>query len=322
MDLNLNNFIIAGAMGLVTFVLCLLKVKLYSQTALHDLANDRSLHDGKIMTGVGIFMVVPLVFGVAVQFPDYWLIYLVLTLSILGFQDDKYNLPKRIRILVQLLVAGLLVYYFDLSNNYWVMIFLLISTLWWLNLFNFMDGANGMSGLHVLVASLVYAWLLGDDSSVLQLLLYGTIAVTVVYLYFNFPVAKMFMGDSGSLSLALLLAIFAFYGLKNSIFSYWFVALVHSVFIVDATLTVLMRILKRERFLEPHNQHFFQRLIKHGLAHWQVSLLYGGLTLLFSLMALFLINFDPLTQWLVTASVYAILIIIFAKTRQFNPQIP
>ncbi|MCF6301548.1 MAG: hypothetical protein L3J52_10615 [Proteobacteria bacterium] len=319
MGWNLNNFLIAGAMGLVTFVVCLLKIKLYSQTALQDHANERSLHDGKTMTGAGIFMVVPLVFGVAIQFPDYWIIYLVLALSILGFQDDKHNLPKRIRILAQLLIAGLLVYYFDLSNNIPIMVFLLISTLWWLNLFNFMDGANGMSGLHVLVASLVYTWLLGGDSSALQLLLYGTIAVTMVYLYFNFPAAKMFMGDSGSLSLALLLAIFAFYGIKNGIFSYWFVALIHSVFIVDATLTVLMRILKGERFLEPHSQHFFQRLIKHGLAHWQVSLLYATLTLVFSLIAIYLINFDPLTQWLVTASVYLTLILIFIKTRQFNP---
>src|SRR6266702_4213599 len=162
--------------------------------------------------------------------------------------------------------------------------------LWVTNLYNFMDGSDGLAG-GMTVAGFAFlgagAWMSGDEALLIECAIVA--AAGAAFLLFNFPPARLFMGDAGSVPIGFLTAALSLSGWRDGDWPFWFPAAVFAPFIADATATLFKRMLARERFWEAHNKHYYQRLVRMGWSHRgtamaEYSLMFGcGATALWAL---------------------------------------
>ncbi len=289
--------------------------------------SDRHLHTGTIPTGAGVAFLWPVaVFLCACGLIIAWSAHETVwrswgqalglaSLLVTGYLDDRGGLPATLRLLIQAgAVLGLLLLARPAlqAAGYglpWLLLFA-IGGLWWHNLFNFMDGANGMAGWHVVVSGIFYAiaWWGASGWTCPLILVLLLVVCTGVFLFWNFPNARLFMGDAGSLGLAWLIFSLAIWGMLRHVFDPTFVLLLHSPFVVDATLTLWRRWHEGERLGTAHKQHVYQRLITVGARHSVVSLGYAAVTAGGGLLALVSRYWSPADRWLAAAVWIAILL--------------
>jgi Fuc2NAc and GlcNAc transferase len=182
------------------------------------------------------------------------------------------------------------------------------SCLWSINLFNFMDGLDGLATMEALffliMAALFFAlkgqYFLCQSSLCLSAVLLG-------FLLWNWPQARIFMGDSGSYFLGLVIAVFAWLGYFKANISLWIWGILYGVFITDATLTLCRRIWRRERIMRAHRQHAFQRLHQAGFSHVQVLGCVAMLNTLLAGIAITVYYYPALT--LIGASIAILLLL-------------
>lgn len=155
----------------------------------------------------------------------------------------------------------------------------LILLLWlvgYTNAFNFMDGINGLAAGQAWITAIgtaIIAGLAANDWASLPVLFSCVVAGTAAgFLPHNFPQPRMFMGDVGSATLGFLLAVLAIWTAK--LHGWWLMiplALLHANFVLDTGITLVRRLARRERWFEAHREHFYQRLIRSGQSHYQVT---------------------------------------------------
>ena len=205
------------------------------------------------------------------------------TLALTGWWDDHHDLSARLRFAIQLAVSVYLIGSF--ADSGWVegwfrVVAAVLFTVWMVNLYNFMDGSNGMAGSQGVFVAAVLAWLFhraGDaGASGLSLLL---MASCIGFLPWNLGRAKVFMGDVGSLALGFGIAALLVYGAGSKAFSVPVALMVTALFLADATLTLGFRVMKGERWYNAHRQHLYQRIIALGWTHARVLLLYQVINL-------------------------------------------
>ncbi len=316
MDLNLSNYWFASAVTASMVLLLLWWYAYFSKLAVLDQQDQRSLHQGRAITGAGILMFVPFSLGGLTLYPLFVPLYIIIALSVLGFFDDRHELSFQLRLLLQVVAAVATLYVIGFDSSYWLLVFLVLCLLWWVNLFNFMDGANGMAGLHALVSLAFYGWIFSSHfthDNVFHYLTAAGLLILLVYLIFNLYLNKLFMGDSGSLPLAWLIAIMALYSMHYSLLSQVQIATLHAVFIVDATWTLFNRIRLGESITKAHASHLYQRLIKNGLTHAKVSMVYAFATLLCVVLVWFTHKSEVVVQYGVLFMVYLFFTLIFMK---------
>jgi UDP-N-acetylmuramyl pentapeptide phosphotransferase/UDP-N-acetylglucosamine-1-phosphate transferase len=140
--------------------------------------------------------------------------------------------------------------------------------LWWINLFNFMDGIDGIAGSEAAAIGLgllLFATIGTGADSTLALLAATVIGAAVGFLVWNWPPARIFLGDVGSAPLGYLLG---FVLLDQAVRGHWRIALILPLyFLADATITLARRVLRGERIWLPHRQHFYQQAVRRGLGH-------------------------------------------------------
>jgi UDP-N-acetylmuramyl pentapeptide phosphotransferase/UDP-N-acetylglucosamine-1-phosphate transferase len=145
---------------------------------------------------------------------------------------------------------------------------------WLTNLYNFMDGADGLAGGMVVAGFGAFglaAWMGGgQDVALLSLAIVGA---ALAFLRFNFPPARLFLGDCGSIPLGFLAAGLGWMGIRDGLWSVWFPVLVFSPFIVDASVTMCVRLWRGEQVWQAHRSHYYQRLVRMGLSHRQLALM-------------------------------------------------
>ncbi len=203
-----------------------------------------------------------------------------------------------------------------------MLLFYLIATLWLINLYNFMDGMDGFSGGMAAIgfAALTVAAHFSQKPVMAEFMAVIAVAATG-FLLFNFPPARMFMGDVGSATIGFLVAAFSLWGVRDAVFPIWLPLLVFSPFIVDASLTILRRAINREKIWLPHRKHFYQRLVLNGWSHRKTVLCEYVLMLACSVSALFIWRYDlalpGLSAW---AFIYAVLaLLVERKVREKVP---
>jgi len=225
-------------------------------------------------------------------------------IAILGAWDDHRSLSVRFRLSVQLAVSAALVWY--AANAGWMegaipMVLGGFFVIWMTNLYNFMDGSNGMAALQGIFGGLILAFLFhgaGDGwfSSISLLLA----ACCAGFLPWNTGRAKVFLGDVGSLALGFIFAALLLYGAGTGAFGIPVAVLVMLLFLTDATLTLAARVIRRERWYNPHRQHLYQRLIAHGWTHGRVALLYQVINVTLILPGIVTAVRFPALAWAVT----------------------
>lgn len=284
-----------------------------------DHPNERSLHTqptprtGGVAILVGLISAVPIwMFTVDAVGSVMWLMAGTFTIAIISFADDRHDVPVIIRLLGHLFGAGLVVIGTDLSAPLllpwtsviwpeWLVVCLSIFFLvWMVNLYNFMDGMDGFAVGMALIgfgALAVFGLLVGNLPFVaLSLTLVGAVSG---FLLFNFPPARIFMGDVGSASLGLLAGGLILWGARDNIFSIWAGILVFSPFIVDASVTLLGRMLRGERFWQAHKTHYYQRLVLLGWGHRKTVLAEYVLMFSCAASALWMVSMSLPTQFAV-----------------------
>jgi UDP-N-acetylmuramyl pentapeptide phosphotransferase/UDP-N-acetylglucosamine-1-phosphate transferase len=165
---------------------------------------------------------------------------------------------------------------------------LVLCLVWMANLYNFMDGMDGFAGGMTVIGHgflSVLAWQGGHQLIfVLSLLVAGA---ALGFLIWNFPPAKMFMGDAGSIPLGFLTGALALLGVHDRLFDAWVPLLIFSPFVVDATVTLIRRLLNGEKVWKAHRSHHYQRLVLAGWGHRRTVLAEYGLMLCCGGLALF-----------------------------------
>ena len=233
-----------------------------------DQPNERSLHT----------TVTPRTGGLAIMFGTLltWLfigvtyewIILPLALVTISLIDDIRGLKARWRFLAQFFVCTVFLALHPHHIAVWMMPIVLLAMVWMVNLYNFMDGSDGLAGGMAVIgfgAYAVAAYLGGYPD---LFVVCATISsACLAFLIFNFHPAKIFMGDSGSIPLGFLAAALGIWGWQQALWPIWFPMLVFSPFIMDATMTLMKRLLRREKVWLAHKSHYYQRLVQMGWGH-------------------------------------------------------
>jgi len=296
---------IAMATGLLSYFSCRKVMQVALDSGMIALPGERQSHRSATPTGGGLGLVfsivlVSLCLELMVSLPFFWwknMLPGVMLLTIVGWRDDKIPVSPLLRLLIQLAVSFWLIG-FDWWDFPWrEQVFwacAIVAVIWLMNLYNFMDGSNGMAGFQGVFAGMTMALLfqLGGESS-MALVALVTAAACAGFLPLNFPVARVFMGDASSVPLGFIFAAFAVYGIQTGSLGLMLSILVMSVFIVDATLTLLARAFRGERWYTAHARHVYQRLIAQGWSHRKVLVVYQAINVLLVLPAIALAKIYP-----------------------------
>ena len=149
---------------------------------------------------------------------------------------------------------------------------------WSLNLYNFMDGNDGLAALMTVIGFASYGVAL-LHAGIAPTLPWALAAATLPVLVVNWPPARIFLGDVGAVPLGFLAAAVGIGGMIDGAWPAWFPLLVFLSFIADATVTLARRALRGERFWEGHKTHYYQRLHQLGAGHGGTLAVYGALML-------------------------------------------
>jgi UDP-N-acetylmuramyl pentapeptide phosphotransferase/UDP-N-acetylglucosamine-1-phosphate transferase len=185
---------------------------------------------------------------------------------------------------------------------------------WCANLYNFMDGTDGLAGTMAAIGFTAYgaAALAGGDGMRSAPALLALAAACVPFLCVNFPRASMFLGDVGAVPLGFLAAAFGAAGVVDGRWPAWFPLLVFLPFGADATLTLLARVRRRERWWEGHRVHYYQRLAQMGAGHGGTLAAYAALMAAMAASALACLAFAPAAGWWALAAWTLVVVMLFA----------
>ena len=244
-------------------------------TLVLDRPNSRSLHEAPVPRsgGIGLFAGALLAIGiVAPHLPiALWIAFAVFLL--VSFLEDLRGIPAPWRLAVHLAVSALFSATVLAGEHALAIAVAALAIAWTANLYNFMDGSDGLAGGMAVSGFSFYgvaAWLAGSTEFALVNL--SIAAAAGAFLVFNFHPARIFQGDAGSVPLGFLAAALGLIGWLQRDWTWWFPVLVFSPFIVDASVTLARRLLRREKVWQAHRDHYYQRLVRLGWGHGRTAL--------------------------------------------------
>ncbi len=236
--------------------------------------NRRSAHKIPVPLGGGIGILL----GVGLSLPFMQEVHSNIVISLyitcfalgaLSWWNDKVDVRASVRLGAQTLAACYCLLLLLPLVPWWLLPFFLIALLWFTNLYNFMDGSDGIMAVETIAISIGLALL---SHSLLPLSL---AAATFAFLCFNWPPAKVFSGDVGSIPIGFLLGfLLLLFAINFSMIPAFILPL---YFTMDATITLCKRIWRREKIWQAHSQHYYQQAIQKGFSHKRVMLTVAGL---------------------------------------------
>lgn len=315
--------LVALAVGLVSWYSLGVLIGFLVRKDIVDRPNDRTLHQGVIPRGGGLVIIATLLTGLALvafvsgQFLFFSSLFLLmLAWASLSWYDDKHDLSARFRFLIQLVLSLITVLAFgwvDRVSSFELMwlgpVVSLIGLVWMANLYNFMDGLDGLAGSQSIIACLSLGfWFYISGAPFLGGICLLVAASSYGFVLRNWSPAQIFMGDVGSITLGAFFGTLIIIGVSRyNLPVLSFVAL-FAVFIVDATVTIVLRAFRREKIWLPHRQHFYQRLANAGYSHSSIALGALVLMVLCSLLATIGIAYHDM----MTTSIFGTFVLILA----------
>jgi len=282
---------------LVSLAVVRLLLTRFARLAL-DQPNERSLHDRPVPRTGGIAVMAGVVSSGLWISPQLWPpVILALGLGAVSLLDDVRGMSRRLRLALHVGAAGVLCWYVLSPTNAPELMLLVIAVVWVTNLYNFMDGSDGLAGGMALIGFSAYAIGAVTAGQVALAMLCSAIgAGAAAFLLHNFHPARIFLGDAGSIPLGFLAATLGILGWRNDAWPLWFPLLVFGPFIADATVTLLRRLIRGERVWRAHREHYYQRMVLMGLGHRGTALVLYLLMLVCAAAALLGRNQPPLIQ--------------------------
>jgi len=290
--------------------LLLVYLRIALKHSIIDKPNQRSSHSNPTIRGAGVIFPVIFVGYVFLFEHPSALVDIIMGITLLGlvsFYDDLRDVPFGLRLFAQLIAVALLFnQLFVWLWPVWLLVFVGILIIATINAFNFMDGINGITGIYGLVTA-VSLYSVKQDVALL-----GLIAALMAFLFFNLrKKAKCFSGDVGAVSLAFIITFYILHisiETKNPI---WVLLL--SVYGIDAAITILFRLIRKEKITLGHRTHFYQYLANEKqIPHIWVAILYGAMQSLFNLLFFY---FYSKQQFFNIGLTFATLVIIYLALR-------
>lgn len=309
-------------------------VRGYARTRLLDLPNIRSSHQQPTPRGGGLAIVATFTLALlALHALDRLSTTLLLALSgltplaVVGFIDDHGHVSARWRLLIQVAAAVWALFWLGRLDGltlageayelgWFGPVIATLGIVWMQNLFNFMDGIDGIAGVETLGIALPAAGLMlwtsggvlpGEATAALALA-----AATAGFLIWNWPPARIFMGDVGSAVLGFVLAVLLLSGAVRHTLGAGVGLILSSVFLIDATLTLLIRVFRGERWHEAHRSHAYQHAARRWGGHRPVILAVLAINTFWLLpLAGLAVAFPPWELWLLALAWLPLIVIAF-----------
>lgn len=268
-----------------------------------DKPNERSSHTRIVLRGGGIIFVIGFwVWSAFNGFQYPWALAAVTLAAGISFVDDIHSLPDSVRLVAQF--AAMFMVFQEIGMLHWDM--------WWMvllglivcvgatNIYNFMDGINGITAGYSLAVLVPLSLLNMKGEFVSESLIVVAILSVLVFSFFNFRPknkAKCFAGDVGSVGMAfILLFLIGCLIMKTNDITWLAFLLVYGV---DGCCTIIHRIMLHENLGEAHRKHAYQLMANElGMSHVTVSLIYMAMQLVISLVMVYLIPNTPLAHWI------------------------
>ena len=300
-----------------------------------DEPNARSLHTGAIPRTGGFALLAGLAAAGLLAPTDLypagaetWILLALLPVAAISLLDDggevrpRYRLASHLGAGVLLMAGGLGWSRLDLPGltlNLGAILAVCLTLLlvvWMINLYNFMDGMDGLAGGMAIFGFGALATLGWRGDELAYAMTCASIAATAGgFLTANFPPARLFLGDLGSTSLGLLAAALALQGSALGLFPLWVAGLAFSPFILDATATLVRRAFRGDRLWQAHRSHHYQRLVLAGWSHRRVMLRAWALMAACAACAVAAPGLSTPDQWLLLAGWAAIYALIGYRVR-------
>ena len=231
-----------------------------------------------------------------------WIVGMTVLVASVSFLDDRRGVAVWLRLSVHIIAASGVVLGGGLALStvaiplvgavelgWFAPLVAVLFLVWMANLYNFMDGMDGFAGGMTVIGCGLLGYLGWQaHHPVISVIATLQSAAAAGFLVHNFPPAKIFMGDVGSVSTGFLVAALVVLGCRDGVFDLWVPLIVFSPFILDATVTLVRRAFRHEKVWEAHRDHFYQRLVLGGwghrrtvLAEYGVMILCGGFALLY-----------------------------------------
>lgn len=292
-----------------------------------DVPNQRSSHKTITPRGGGLAILLvflpfvilwPLVEG-TLNFYLYHFLLPIIGLAIVSGVDDVKGLSAQVRISFHILAVGvgLFPYASYLQNHpLFLPAFILIPAffiawLWFINLYNFMDGIDGITGIETIFICI--GCLLFAPKTVAALAVFLLLA-TLGFLRWNWSPAKIFLGDVGSVTLGFILGAFL---LEIALSSHWAYALILPLYyLADATITLVRRGLQGKKIWQAHKEHFYQRAVQNGCSHRHVALCVALCNIGLLICAYFVEVWGPYTALIAAGLVVAATLGYFARVKK------
>lgn len=238
-----------------------------------DLPNERSLHVAPVPRTGGTGIMAGFLAAAIVGGCDGWILGGALALALLSMLDDWRGLPILVRFAGHFAAAALVIAHLAPALAWWQLAAVVVATVWMTNLYNFMDGSDGLAGGMALIGFGAYAIAAAlAGHAALATVAASLAAAAFGFLLLNFHPARVFMGDAGSIPLGFLAASLGVAGVAAGCWPIWFPVAVFSPFIVDATATITRRLLAGERVWQAHRKHYYQRMVRIGWGHARVAI--------------------------------------------------
>jgi UDP-N-acetylmuramyl pentapeptide phosphotransferase/UDP-N-acetylglucosamine-1-phosphate transferase len=280
----------------VAAVATALAIYILGRWAIVDVPNERSSHSKPTARGGGIGLAIGTLTTLAIAHTgldgilELALVIAGLSFAAIGFADDiSSGTPVRVRLLFQSLaavVAVLLIWQHASHVAFLPVLVGIFAVVWivsFVNAFNFMDGMNGISSAEAIIAGVAYGLFARHDHQVVvEVGAFALASGAVGFAPFNFPIARVFLGDVGSYFAGGWLAVLVVVGLRGSIPPEAMIAPV-GIYVADTAITLGRRIRHHERWQQAHRQHTYQRLMDLGWGHTKTT---GLMSLLIGLSSM------------------------------------
>ena len=273
---------------LMSFLISLITIKssinILNKTKIFDIPNERSSHKIPTPKGAGIGMIATLliIHYAIFSINDFLFSGAIVILTLVSFINDKNQISIILRLITQVILTAIILIFWDPLENiiffnsiipFWLeKIIILFFIIWAINLFNFMDGIDGIAGVQCViigigVGSCLY---LSQETYKFQQIIAGFFAGSgLAFLLWNWHPAKVFLGDAGSIPLGFINAILMLLLCKNGL---WYVVIIiNNYYFADSTITLFRRIKMKQKPWQAHKDHFYQKAVQNGKSHANVS---------------------------------------------------
>lgn len=336
------GFSIAAVAAVIAFLVAFYVMRRAGRLGLMQEPNERSSHAMPTPGGGGLGIVAGgtiagLLMGFALPWVGVPVLMAGVLIAFIGYSDDRRPIAARWRLGAHVLLMGAVVVVIPLEalsgqlGIWWpesvLLVVLVLAGALWINLFNFMDGIDGLAAGQAIflllgAALLAYVAQPGVGYHPLFWWMVGLAGATFGFLALNWPPARIFMGDAGSTYLGLMLAFFAIASLSGSWLTLWQWLILAAMFLADSLTTLGRRALNREPVWQAHRRHAYQVLQRRLGSHRKVTLLYLAVDVLVLLPLAWLAGMAPEWGWAVALLAYAVLVPVLLKAGAGAPEVP